>query len=124
MFNINSWSLDETLENPKGDLSNFCDFQEKHKGGQKHHFALEFFCFLFCFKTKKKSPKAKKLNNKWNCKLSFYFHFVLTQSGAKVKAVFIPFCLGAKLFSLLNLRPFGRFPAELPKWCPRFTSQK
>jgi len=52
------------VENPKGDLSNFCDFQEKHKGGQKHHFALEFFCFLFCFKTKKKSPKAKnKITN-------------------------------------------------------------
>jgi len=39
----------------------------------------------------------------------FYFHFVLAQRGAKVKAVFIPFCLGAKLFSLVNLRPFGRF---------------
>jgi len=72
MFNINSWSLDETLENPKGDLSNFCDFQEKHKGGQKHHFALDFFCF----KTKNKSPKAK--NRITNGIVNFLFFFLLS----------------------------------------------
>jgi hypothetical protein len=36
------------VENPKGDLSNFCDFQEKPKGGWKHHFDLDFFVsFLY-----------------------------------------------------------------------------
>ena len=134
MFNINSWSLDETLENPKGDLSKIEIFKKSTRAGRSITLLLNFFVSFFVSRQKRNRQRQlscplhrennqllhsvwlffrfevlnfyllsrareAKPYNLWS-QFSFLLSFVLTQKKQKVKAVFIPFCLGQNYFHL------------------------
>ena len=48
--------------------------------------------------------------------------FLMKKVSKKSRLHFFLSALWAELFSLVNLRPLGRFPSELPQWCPQFTA--